>query len=67
VNPAILSSYGITAAIAEINRRNRPETYAEAEARLAEKMKPARLAPLKQGRASEHSSHDSRITDHDSR
>jgi hypothetical protein len=40
------TSYGIAAALLEINRRNQPESFADAEQRLAEKMKPARLAPL---------------------
>ncbi|HWM26578.1 MAG TPA: hypothetical protein VNP98_17305 [Chthoniobacterales bacterium] len=41
---ASFTSYGIAAALAEINRRN--QSYAEAEQRLAETMKPARLSPL---------------------
>lgn len=54
-----LSSYGIVAAIAEIRRRNAPTSlkapvippapslsYEEAEARLADRLYPARLAPL---------------------
>jgi hypothetical protein len=40
------SFYGIEAAIAEINRRNAPTAFDNAETRLGEKMKPARLAPL---------------------
>jgi len=49
---ATFSSYGIAAALEEIQRRNQPEpalSFDDAERRLADAMKPARLSPPQNG------------------